>query len=89
MLGRETERLSPRRKLRAKGVHVALREAKRGCNSHENKSGLIQAVLHTASKRIKLESPGCPGFIKLGKFASKPDQPALYSSIRLVGVYLP
>ena len=31
-------------------------------NSHENKSGLIQVVLYTASKPIKLESPGCLGF---------------------------
>ena len=31
-------------------------------NSHENKSGLIQVVLYTASKRIEVESPSCSGF---------------------------
>ena len=31
-------------------------------NSHENKSGLIQVIMYTASKQIKLESPGCSGF---------------------------
>ena len=31
-------------------------------NSHDNKSGLILVILYTASKQIKLESPGCSGF---------------------------
>ena len=31
-------------------------------NSQQNKSGLIHAIMHTTSKRIELESPGCSGF---------------------------
>ena len=43
--------------------------------------------MYTASKRIKLEIPGCSG-LKFGKSASKPDQPGLSSSIRLEAVYI-
>ena len=60
-------------------------------NTRENKSGLIQVILYTASKRIKLESPGCSGFkanLNIGKFASRPDQPGLNSYIRLEFVYI-
>ena len=36
--------------------------------------------MHTKSKRIELENPQA---LKISKFATKPDQPGLYSSIRL------
>ena len=48
---------------------------------------LICVHMYTASKRVKLEIPSCSGF-KVGKSASKPDQPELSSSIRLEAVYI-
>ena len=38
--------------------------------SHESKSSLIQVILYKASKRFKLESPGCSG-LNLDEFIAQ------------------
>ena len=43
--------------------------------------------MHTTSKRIELEGPGCSGLKQIQR-ALKPEQPGPFSSIRLKVVYV-